>query len=306
MKIMVTGGSGMVGKNLIDFLIKRTNYKLYYPSSNELDLLVYEKIDDYLNKYKPDLIIHCAGLVGGIKANIDKPYSFLYQNSIMGFNLIQASVKNKITRLINLGSSCMYPKNTDGLLIEDDLFSGRLEPTNEGYAIAKLSVAKLCEFVKKEFNLDYKTIIPCNIFGKWDNFDPNYSHMIPSAIRKVYTSKINNQDVVIWGDGSARREFMYAEDLVDFINYSISNYDCLDKLTNVGLGYDYSILEYYNEIASLIDFKGKFVFDITKPTGIKRKLCSIKKQNELGWEPKHTLKEGLTKTINFFLKNYEI
>ena len=200
----------------------------------------------------------------------------------------------------------MYPKNTDGLLIEDDLFSGRLEPTNEGYAIAKLSVAKLCEFVKKEFNLDYKTIIPCNIFGKWDNFDPNYSHMIPSAIRKVYTSKINNQDVVIWGDGSARREFMYAEDLVDFINYSISNYDCLDKLTNVGLGYDYSILEYYNEIASLIDFKGKFVFDITKPTGIKRKLCSIKKQNELGWEPKHTLKEGLTKTFNFFLKNYEI
>lgn len=130
--------------------------------------------------------------------------------------------------------------------------------------------------------------------------------MIPSVIRKVYDSKLNNKDVVIWGDGTARREFMYVEDLADFISFGILNYDRLDSLTNVGLGFDYSILEYYNEIASVIGYKGKFIFDLTKPTGMKKKLCSIKKQSILGWKPKHNLNEGLTKTFKFFLNSYAI
>ena len=200
----------------------------------------------------------------------------------------------------------MYPKNLDRELEEKDILTGELEPTNEGYAIAKITTAKLCEFAKKEYELDYKTIVPCNIYGKWDKFDPINSHLIPAIIRKLHLSKMNNETVEIWGDGSARREFMYAEDLADFINYCITNYDSLDSYTNVGLGYDYSILDYYNEVASVVKYKGDFKFDLTKPTGMKKKLCSIKKQKKIGWEPKYNLRQGLTKTYNFYLEKYGI
>jgi len=306
MKIMITGGSGMVGKNLIYFLNNNTKHQLLYPSSSELNLLDFNSVRNYIEKKKPDTIIHCAGRVGGIQVNIELPYSFLYQNLIMGSNIIEAAIFNKVPKLINLGSSCMYPKNLDRELEEKDILTGELEPTNEGYAIAKIAIAKLCEFAKKEFGLDYKTIIPCNLYGKWDKFDPDNSHMIPGVIRKLHLAKNNNDIAQIWGDGSARREFMYAEDLVDFINYSLINYDLLESYTNVGLGYDYSILDYYKEVASIVKYKGSFEFDLTRPSGMKRKLCSIKKQDKLKWKPKHTLKEGLTKTYKYYLENYGI
>jgi len=306
MKIMITGGSGMVGKNLIYFLNNNTNHQLLYPSSSELNLLDFNSVKNYIEKEKPDTIIHCAGRVGGIQVNIELPYSFLYQNLIMGSNIIEAAIFNKVPKLINLGSSCMYPKNLDRELEEKDILTGELEPTNEGYAIAKIATAKLCEFAKKEFNLDYKTIIPCNLYGKWDKFDPKNSHMIPAVIRKLHLAKNSNETSEIWGDGSARREFMYAEDLADFINYSLINYDLLESYTNVGLGYDYSILDYYKEVAFVVKYKGDFKFDLTKPSGMKRKLCSIKKQKKIGWIPKHNLKEGLTKTYEFYLENYGI
>ena len=306
MKIIITGGSGMVGKNLIHFLNNNTNHNLLHPTSSELNLLNFNSVCDYIEKEKPETIIHCAGLVGGIQSNIELPYSFLSQNLIIGSNLIEASILNKVPKLINLGSSCMYPKNLDKELEEKDILTGELEPTNEGYAIAKIAVAKLCEFAKKEYNLDYKTIIPCNIYGKWDKFDPKNSHMIPAVIRKIHLSKINNKVPDIWGGGSARREFMYVEDLADFINYCLINYDFLENYTNVGLGYDYSILDYYNNIASVVGYKGDFKFDLTKPEGMKQKLCSITKQKKIGWKPKHSLKEGLTKTYEFYLDNYGI
>ena len=306
MKIMITGGSGMVGKNLIYFFSNNTTYKLIHPSSTELNLFDLKSIINYVEKEKPDTIIHCAGRVGGIQANIELPYSFLYQNLIMGSNIIEAAIFNRISKLINLGSSCMYPKNLDRKLEENDILTGELEPTNEGYAIAKIVISKLCEFAKKEFDLDYKTIIPCNLYGKWDKFDPKNSHMIPAVIRKLHISKNRNETAEIWGDGSARREFMYAEDLADFINYSLENYDLLESYTNVGLGYDYSILDYYKEVASVVKFKGDFKFDLTKPMGMKKKLCSIRKQEKIGWKPKYTLNQGLTKTYEFFLENYGI
>lgn len=306
MKILITGGSGMVGRNLIYYLNKITKHEIFYPSSSELNLLNYNSVKNYIKKIKPDAIIHCAGRVGGIQDNIENPYSFLHHNLIIGANIIEAAIFNKTQKLINLGSSCMYPKNLERELYEEDLLTGELEPTNEGYAIAKISVAKLCEFAKKEFNLNYKTIIPCNIYGKWDKFDPKNSHMIPAVIRKLHLSKSSNETAEIWGDGSARREFMYAEDLADFINYSLINYDLLESYTNVGLGYDYSILDYYKEVASVVKYKGDFKFDLTKPSGMKRKLCSIKKQKKIGWIPKYTLNEGLTKTYEFYLENYGI
>lgn len=306
MKILITGGTGMVGKNLIEFLLKTSNYDLHYPKSSELNLLDQESVVEYIKVGRFEAIIHCAGLVGGIQANIQKPFSFLNLNLQMGLNLINAAVNSKIPRVINLGSSCMYPKDHDSNLEEKDILTGKLEPTNEGYAIAKIAIAKMVEYSEKEFGLSYKTIIPCNLYGKYDKFDPENSHMIPSVIRKLHLAKLMNHNAEIWGDGTARREFMYAEDLADFIKFSLENYDQLEPLTNVGLGYDYSIYEYYQTIADVVGFKGEFNFNLDKPSGMKRKLCSIKKQNSLGWKPKYSLKEGLNLTNNYFIENYGI
>ena len=306
MKILITGGSGMVGKNLIEFLQKTSDYKLYYPKSSELNLLDKDNVEHYVKVGGFDAVIHCAGLVGGIQANIQSPFSFLNLNLQMGINLINAAVSFKIPRFINLGSSCMYPKDQDRKLEEKDILTGKLEPTNEGYAIAKIAVSKLVEYSAIEYGQNYKTIIPCNLYGKYDKFDPENSHMIPAVIRKLHIAKSLNHNAEIWGDGTARREFMYAEDLADFIKFSLENYDQLEPLTNVGLGYDYSIFEYYQTIADVVGFKGEFMFNHDKPSGMKRKLCSIKKQQSLGWKSNFTLREGLEKTYKFYLKNYGI
>ena len=305
-KILVTGGSGMVGKNLIEFLQTSSDYQIFSPTRKEFDLLNQNQVNLYLQNLSPDIVIHCAGLVGGIQANINKPYSFLYENIMMGANIINASSNNNIRKLINLGSSCMYPKDCDTELNEDSILSGKLEPTNEGYALAKISVGKLCQYIKKEKNLNYKTLIPCNLYGKWDNFDSEKSHMIPAAIKKIHNAKLNKSVPVIWGDGMSRREFMYVEDLCSFIKFSLSNYDDLDDYTNVGLGYDYSIKEYYEIISKVIGYDGKFSFDLDKPKGMNKKLCSIKKQTKMGWKPTVSIEEGIRLTYNFYKENHEI
>lgn len=306
MIVLLTGGSGMVGKNLLEYLKEKTSCEVISPTSFEMDLLNYTSVKENLLKYNPDVVIHCAGLVGGIQANIEKPFSFLSINMQMGLNLINISIELKIKRLINLGSSCMYPKDLNEALREEDILTGTLEPTNEGYAIAKIAIAKLCEYAEKEYGLRYKTIIPCNLYGKYDNFSPENSHMVPAVIRKTHKALKRNSEVEIWGDGKARREFMYAGDLADFILFSLTHYDKLDLITNVGLGHDYTILEYYETIADIIGYSGRFKFDLTKPVGMKRKLNSIEKQSVLGWQPKHTLKEGIIKTNEYYLQNNEI
>lgn len=306
MKLLITGGSGMVGKNLIEFLNLKSNFSILSPSSSDLNLLNLNSLEKYISKNQPDAIIHCAGLVGGIQANIKNPYHFLYVNLQMGINLIHAATNNKIEKFINLGSSCMYPKNREGELKESDILTGPLEPTNEGYALAKITTSKLCEFSSAQYGLNYKTLIPCNLYGMHDKFDPSNSHMIPAVIRKIHEAKKNNSSVTIWGNGEARREFMYAEDLSDFILLALNNYDELDVYTNVGLGQDYSILEYYQAISKVVGYEGEFLFDITRPVGMNRKLCSVQKQNILGWSPKHSLEDGLKKTNDFFIKYYGI
>ena len=238
------------------------------------------QVNFFIKDLLPDIVIHCAGLVGGIQANINKPYSFLYENIVMGTNIINASSKFNVSKLINLGSSCMYPKDRDNMLEEDHILSGKLEPTNEGYALAKISVGKMCQFINHEKNLNYKTFIPCNLYGKWDNFSSDKSHMIPAAIKKIHNAKFNNITPVIWGDGLARK-FMYVDDLCSFIYFSLKNYNKLEDFTNVGLGFDYSIKEYYEIISNVIGYKGGFNFDLDKPKGMNRKLCSIENKLKL-------------------------
>ncbi|WP_199479657.1 GDP-L-fucose synthase family protein [Vibrio harveyi] len=301
MKLFVTGGRGMVGKNIIASAEKR-GIEVIAPSRQELDLTSQTAINEYLAIHRPDVVIHCAGLVGGIQANIAAPYDFCFQNLQIGLNVIQASYDAGITRLINLGSSCMYPRLAQNPLREEQILTGELEPTNEGYAIAKVAVAKLAEYLSSQYDVEYKTLIPCNLYGFWDKFDVNKSHMIPAVIRKIDEAVKSNQSIVdIWGDGLARREFMFAEDLADFILFSLERFDKLPNTMNVGLGYDYSINDYYEAVAEVIGYTGTFEHDLTKPAGMKQKLVDVTQQTNLGWTPKTDLTQGIRRTYQFYL-----
>ena len=300
--ILLTGCSGMVGRNIINHNFSQ-NYKILSPSSSDLNLLNYKDIEDYIAFNKPELVIHAAGIVGGIEANINYPVKFLVNNMQMGLNILMASKIQKVKKFINFSSSCMYPRDAKNPLSEDLLLKGELEPTNEGYALAKVTSTRLCEYITKEdSSFLYKTVIPCNLYGKYDDFNYESSHMIPGVIRKIYDAKNKNLEFVnIWGDGLARREFMYAADIADFIYYAVENFNKMPQNINVGLGLDYSIIEYYKIIADVIGYKGKFNHDMTKPTGMKRKLIDDKRLSEFGWSHQTSLELGIKKTYEYFL-----
>ncbi len=292
----------MVGRNIIA-LAKEQGFEIDAPDRSTLDLLNYEAVLDYIKQSKPDVVMHCAGLVGGIQANIAAPFDFAFVNMQIGLNIVSASNAADIDNLLNFGSSCMYPRAAKNPLKESSILTGELEPTNEGYAIAKVSTARLAQYANSQFGRIYKTLIPCNLYGYWDKFDPEKSHMIPAVIRKLHEATLNNQTKVdIWGDGLARREFMFAEDLADFSLFSAANMGRLPDLLNVGLGSDYSINDYYKAIANVVGYKGDFIHDLSKPVGMKQKLVDTSIQSNLGWQPKHTLEEGLSKTYQYFLK----
>ncbi|ECH2654966.1 NAD-dependent epimerase/dehydratase family protein, partial [Salmonella enterica] len=293
MKILLTGSTGMVGRNIVDNS-NSSNYELLCPTSTELNLLDNKAVYNYISCYSPDLIIHAAGLVGGIQANIKHPVDFLVSNLMMGINIVNEAKNCGVKHFINLGSSCMYPKDIETAISEDALLTGKLEDTNEGYAIAKITVAKLCEYITRENKeYHYKTIIPCNLYGKYDKFDENSSHMIPAVINRIHNAKINNIKVIdIWGDGESRREFMYAEDLANFIYQVIPNIQRLPNMLNVGLGHDFTINDYYRIIAEEIGYTGGFTHDLTKPVGMRRKLVDISLLKEFDWKYQFELKDG--------------
>lgn len=305
MKILLTGGGGMVGTNILensDF----KEFEVLAPRSRELDLRDFVAVKDYLYKHSPDLVIHAAGKVGGIQANIREPVSYLLENLDMGRNIIWASRQVGIKKVINLGSSCMYPRGHEEPLKEDLILKGELEPTNEGYALAKVLTAKICEYITREDqSYQYKTIIPCNLYGRHDKFNPNDSHLLPAIIHKVHQAKNNNENIVeIWGDGLARREFMYAGDFADAIIRAVHQFDSLPSYMNVGLGHDYTINNYYQAVADVIGFEGSFIHNLDKPVGMSRKLVNIDRQTSWGWSPKHDLTLGIQKTYEFYLKEF--
>ncbi len=271
MKALLTGSNGLVGKNVLEHP-RIKEFEVLTPTSKELNLLNYGAVEQFLQTEKPDIIIHAAGRVGGILANMQNPVRFLLENLDMGRNLVWAARQTGVKRLINLGSSCMYPRNAPDLLKEEKLLTGELEPTNEGYALAKLTITRLCEYIAQEDqNYHYKTIIPCNLYGRWDKFDPKVSHMIPGVMRRIFEAKKQKaQTVEIWGDGMVRREFMYAGDLADCLIFALHHFDSLPPVMNVGLGFDYTIKEYYLAIAELLEYDGHFLSNEDKPVGMKR------------------------------------
>ena len=289
----------MVGKNILSNSLSK-KYNFLSPNSSLLNLLDVKSIEKFFANNKIDFVIHAAGIVGGIQANISNNYNSLISNSLMGINLLSVVNKYDNIRLINLGSSCIYPKNLNRKYKEDDLLEGKLEPSNEGYALAKISVLKLIVFSNKELGKSHKTIIPCNIFGKYDSFNENKSHLVPAIIKKTIDYKNKKIDKIdIWGKGDARREFMYAEDLADFILKYFNN-EKIPEVINVGIGNDYSILEYYQMISEILDLNVKFNFDLNKPIGMSSKLLDVSNQELLGWKPKHSIYSGLKKTIKYY------
>ena len=300
-KIFLTGGTGMVGSNIREHS-ESHKYTIFAPSSKEVDLTNYEQVTRYIAEVQPDIIIHSAGLVGGIQANIKNPVGFLVKNLQMGMNVILAAQQNNVKKLLNLASSCMYPRDMEIGLTEDMILKGELEPTNEGYALAKVVATRLCEYMNREDEKwQYKSAIPCNLYGKYDKFDPKHSHMVPAVIRKIYEAKENNiNEVEIWGDGLSRREFMYAGDLADFVYYALAHFDKMPQNLNVGLGRDYTINEYYQVIAKVIGYGGTFIHDLSKPMGMKKKMIDNTQLTAFGWQPKTSLEEGIKQTLEYF------
>jgi GDP-L-fucose synthase len=301
MKIFLTGNTGMVGKNILEYP-KAVSHTFLTPLRSELNLEDQQAVSNYVAKHQPDLVIHAAGLVGGIQANMANPVSFLVKNLDIGRNVIMAAQQHRVKQVINLSSSCMYPRKATNPLQEDLILKGELEPTNEGYALAKIVSTRLCEYINKEDDFfQYKTIIPCNLYGRHDTFSTQFSHMIPAVIKKIHNAVQNNdKSVEIWGTGEARREFMFAEDLADFIFYSIDNFSKLPQNTNVGLGTDWTINDYYKTVAEVVGFKGEFIHDTTKPTGMMQKLIDDTRLKAFGWSAKTSLKDGISKTYDFY------
>ncbi len=303
--ILLTGAGGMVGRNLLESS-KALLWQFITPSRSELDLTQTSQVFDFVKKVKPDLIIHAAGLVGGIQANMKAPVDFLITNMDLAKNVILAARQADVPRLLNLGSSCMYPRAVSNPLSEEMILTGALEPTNEGYALAKIVAARLCEYISRE-NLghQYKTVIPCNLYGRYDKFDPERSHMLPAIINKIHRAKINKEESVeIWGDGSARREFLYGGDLADAIFFLLDRFEQCPTLTNIGLGTDYTVDEYYQTTAEVIGYVGDFNHDLSKPVGMRQKLVSTSTQEKMGWSPSTNLFDGIKLTYEYYLQEY--
>jgi GDP-L-fucose synthase len=301
-KIFISGHLGMVGSACWRILEKNGYKNLIGKSSKELDLRNQNDVKFFFNSEKPQVVINAAAVVGGIMANNIYPYKFLMDNMLMQNNLIQMSLENDVEKFIFLGSSCIYPKFSEQPIREKSLLSGYLEPTNEPYAVAKISSVKLCEYIKKQFSKDFISLLPTNLFGPNDNFDLETSHVLPALIRKFHDAKINNSNVNLWGSGSPLREFLHVDDLASAVLFSIENV-LPDSFYNIGYGKDIRIDELAKLVQNIVKHKGLIYWDHLKPDGTPKKLLDSSKFNSLGWNPKITLETGISETYSWFLDN---
>jgi GDP-L-fucose synthase len=301
-KIFIAGHKGMVGSAVVRSLEKAGYQNLMVKNRSELDLTNQAETRKFIQEEKIDVIIDAAAKVGGILANDSYPYDFIMHNMLIQNNLIQAAVENKITKFIFLGSSCIYPKKAPQPLKEEYLLTGPLEPTNEWYAIAKISGIMACRAARKQIGLNAVSLMPTNLYGYNDNFDLYSSHVLPAMIRKFYEAKENNTNVTLWGTGSSYREFLHVDDLAAATVFALQN-DLEDDLYNVGFGIDLSIKELAELVQKIVGHQGSIIWDKSKPDGTPKKLMDSSKFRNLGWEPKINLEEGIQNTYNWFLKN---
>ncbi len=304
-KIYIAGHRGMVGSAIWRQLSAIGYTNLIGKTSKELDLRNQSEVKSFFEKEQPDVVIDAAARVGGILANNDFPYQFLMENMQIQNNLIDSALQANVEKFIFLGSSCIYPKLAPQPLKEDYLLTDSLEPTNEWYAIAKISGVKSCEAIRKQFNKDYVSLMPTNLYGTHDNFDLKTSHVLPAMIRKFHEAKLSNHAPVnLWGSGTPMREFLFVDDMAGAVVFALEN-KLPEHLYNIGTGKDLTIKELAETIQKVVGHTGIINWDSSKPDGTPRKLMDISKMHELGWKHQVDLASGIAKTYTWFLENIE-
>ena len=312
-KVFVAGHMGMVGSAICRQLQKNSAVKILTRTRDELDLCDQSAVHEFMKSEKPDEVILAAAKVGGIHANNSYPAEFIYQNLQIQSNVIHAAHLNDLQKLLFLGSSCIYPGAVDQPMKEEALLTGRLEPTNEPYAIAKIAGIKMCESYNRQYGRDYRSVMPTNLYGIGDNYHPENSHVVPALIRRFHEAKENKlREVVVWGSGKPRREFLHVSDManaslfvhnLDKVTYKENTKTMLSHI-NVGSGVDVTIKKLAQTVRSVVGFEGDIVFDQTKPDGTPRKLLNVQLLSSLGWSAKIDLRDGLVNAYQDFLKNH--
>jgi GDP-L-fucose synthase len=304
-KIFIAGHHGMVGSAIWRTLVGKGYTNLIGVTSTELDLRNQQAVRDYIRKNKPDVIIDAAAKVGGILANNNFPYQFLMENMQIQNNLIDAAHRFEVKKFIFLGSSCIYPKFAEQPLKESYLLLGSLEPTNEWYALAKITGVKACQSLRNQFGKDFVSLMPTNLYGTHDNFDLNSSHVLPAMLRKFHEAKeADHATVTLWGSGTPMREFLFVDDMAEAVVFALENV-LPDYLYNVGTGEDLTIKELAVTIQKIVGHQGAIVWDDSKPDGTPRKLMDVSKMHRLGWKHQVQLEDGIQRTYDWFLANSE-
>lgn len=299
-KIYVAGHRGMVGSAIVRRLQAGDYTNILTRTHADLDLTNQSAVTEFFLKQKPDYVFMAAAKVGGIHANNSCRADFIYQNLMMEANIVHAAWQAGVRRLLFLGSSCIYPRDCPQPIKEEYLLTGPLEQTNEPYAIAKIAGIKLCESYNRQYNTQYVSVMPTNLYGPNDNYDLNYSHVLPALIRKAHDAKLRgDKELVVWGSGKPMREFLYVEDMADACVFLMAN-GVADGLFNVGTGMDVTIRELAETVMSVVGFKGGIVFNTSKPDGTPRKLLNVDRMRALGWQAKTELREGIAKTYKDF------
>ena len=308
-KIYIAGHRGLVGSAIKRELERKGYTNIIGRTHSELDLTDSKAVAEFFEQEKPDWVIQAAAKVGGILGNNTYPVEFMLENLKIQNNIIENSYKNNVKKLLFLGSSCIYPKNTPQPMKEEYLLSDYLEKTNEAYALAKICGIKLCNYYNREYGTDYMSVMPCNLYGIGDNYHPQKAHVIPMLIRRFHEAKEQNlPETTVWGTGTPRREFLFADDLAEAVVYLMENKDAKDvgEFINIGSGYDMPISEIVELIKETVGYEGKLVYDTTKPDGTMLKLMDVSKINALGWKAKTELKEGLKIAYQDFLSKEEV
>lgn len=305
-KIYIAGHRGMVGGAILRNLLQKGFTNIIVKTSKQLDLRNQASVKDFFATEKPEFVFLAAAKVGGILANNIFRADFLYENLLIEANIIHAAYENNVNKLLFLGSSCIYPKMAPQPIKEQYMLTGLLEQTNEPYAIAKIAGIKLCEAYHAQYGCNFISVMPTNLYGEGDNYDLNNSHVLPALLRKMHEAKLANaEEVIIWGSGTPKREFLYADDLAEACYFLMETYD-KPELVNIGTGKDLTILDLAKTIQRIVGFKGKLIFDATKPDGTPRKLLDVSRLHALGWKHTVELEEGIRMAYQDFLKNTRV
>jgi GDP-L-fucose synthase len=302
-RIFVAGHRGLVGSAFCELLRRRGFSNVLTRPRAELDLTDQKAVRDFFEKERPECVLLAAAKVGGIHANSTYPAEFLFENLAISTNVIHAAHQTKVSRLLQIGSACMYPRLAEQPMREESLLTGSLEPTNEAYAIAKIAASKLCEFYFKEHGNMFVSVIPCNLYGPRENFHPENSHVVPGLIRRFHEAKVSKSpEVVVWGTGRAEREFLYIDDLAEALMLVLEDYDWPEPM-NIGVGRGMTIRELAETVAKVTEYPGKIVFDTSKPDGQPRKLLESSRIQKMGWTPQISLEEGIARTYRWALES---